>query len=1002
MGKYKAIADTYVRFGESERSVDPGEPLDIGFGRRIAYIEFRGNTGGERIEKAKLRLYAREVPFHGRIEIHQLGTVEIGAGISWNEAAKYEGEYVDTIDFYRGRTGWYEADVSRALKGVRGEFHLTFQLTAQTYPGREAIRLESGKTGRGEWSPQLVTEERGNVCGNVFDGNGCAENVAENVAENMVENIVENVAEKVAEEYAEKSAGIYPKDFTEDGYEMYLRYRPKTEAYCFENLRKLKNIFLDTSYDKAIRFELTEALSRMAGYTPEWCGPEADDSVISRTGLRIVETGKKEAGKESEKREEESQEAGSREEDSQEEGSQEEDSREEGSREEGSQKEGSREEEGSYRIREKNGVIEIDGVGTGVLYGVYTLISHIQREHTLKGICLDGTPYFKRRIFSHWDNFDGSIERGYAGQSFWKWKNPDESAFQRYRDYGRLCAAIGINGLVINNVNPDPKFISDENIALLAELADCFRDYGIRIYTSVSFDTPILQGGLDTADPEEAEVKAFWKKKADFIYRLIPDFGGFCVKGDSEGQPGPLKYGRDHACGANMLADVLKPYGGIVLWRAFVYHVPGLNADRACQAYEVFAPLDGKFRDNVILQIKNGPLDFQVNEPLSPLFGAMRHTKLGLEVQTALEYKGQTTHLCFVPEEFKRILIEETGNGKTAAVCREVFNAVVNTGNDRNWTRYTMAQANFFGTGRLAFDPFRSLAEIEEEWAELTFSTDRNVIETVSGLLSDSYATYAAYAAPYGLGFLCDRDTHFHPEPESRSAFHGCDESGMGYDRTAGGSGFCMQYEAERGQLIEDTERVEEEQLLWYHHLPFQYQMRDGRTLIQSVYDRLFAGAGRAAEMMERFGKLKGCIDEKRFEEIERTLNRQREESLIWRNRGLQYLHRLSRIPDERGRRLEPGTGRISLKESGEFLEVRTELKNGTLYLVDGGLATEDKYITEECLKLTVIGGYGVRIELKNGMDAYRCRKPEGAPVIKAFIMPEDGFMSRAEVDWCE
>ena len=914
MKTFLPVAVAGTSYEEPDRVSENTPWLELCFGRRAAYLEFKGDKGLSRLKMAKLRLPAISVPYHSRIDVWGLKSFAVGNGLSWNETPVNGWEYIDTADFYRGRTGWYEVDVSSAFAGVAGGFHITFKLAAQTYPGREAIRLESGRSGKDK-----VVEKRESNCPHLVF-------VYEDAEEKQGETVP-------VEQFADAERGI-----GEDGYEMWLRYRPMDPAYCRENLQRFEKIYIESRFEKAIRYELSEALGKIAGIEPQWCEKKlCGAAIIEKAGM----------------------------------------------------------EEGSYTISEEDGMINVTGGGAGVLYGLFALLSHLRRRKSLNDLPLEGSPYFKQRIFSHWDNFDGSVERGYAGESFWNWRKPDDLTYRRYRDYGRFCASVAINGLVINNVNPDPAFISDENIPKLAVLAECLREYGIRIYASISFDTPILQGGLDTADPEDPFVQDFWKKKIESIYRLIPDFGGFCVKGDSEGQPGPLKYGRDHACGANMLAERLKPHGGIVLWRAFVYQVPGLSSDRACQACQVFQPLDGKFLDNVVLQIKNGPLDFQVNEPLSPLFGAMEHTKTGLEVQIALEYKGQSVHLFFVPKEIQRILLEESGNGTTASVCREVFNAVSNTGNDRNWTRYTMGQANFFAVGRLAFNPFLSLWEAEKEWIELTFSDDKEVSDILTGLLEESCSVYASYAAPYGLGFLCDRDTHFHPEPESRGAFHGCNGDGLGYDRTARGSGFSLQYREEQRKHRENVEETEEEQLLWYHHLPFKYRMKDGRTLIQSLYDSLFEGAEETLKMAERFQTLAGKMDEKRYREICRTLLRQHEEALVWRNNGLAYFHSLSGIPDEKGRQLRAEPVEIEVRTEGKSLCVRTAENGGRLYLIDAGLAAETRYLTERILSMAVSDGHGLCLKLDGRNGFYCSEKPELFSNLQAFLVTEDEFLVR-------
>lgn len=556
---------------------------------------------------------------------------------------------------------------------------------------------------------------------------------------------------------------------------------------------------------------------------------------------------------------------------------------------------------------------------SGTLYGVFALLRQMQLREPIDSLNIRESPTNPLRMVNHWDNINGGIERGYAGRSLWKWEDLPELD-PRYRDYARMLASVGLNGTVLNNVNastgklPGWRLITPEYLPKVVALAGVFRQYGIKTYLSVSWDSPRTIGGLDTTDPQEPAVRQWWAKKADEIYALIPDFGGFLIKADSEGQPGPYAYGRTHAEGANMLAEALKPHGGIVLWRAFVY---GHKAtDRARHAYDNFAPLDGDFADNVLIQIKNGPIDFQVREPVSPLFGKMPETNLIMELQITQEYTGFSTHLCYLVPMWKEVLdfdicakgcdtpVKQIVSGETFNYANAGITGVINTGSDRNWTGHHLAQANTYGFGRLTWDPDLSSKEIAVEWTRLTFGNDPGVVDTITGMLLNSWEIYEAYTSPLGVGVIC-HGNHYDPAPARRTYYTGAKKTGVGFDRTvATGSGYADQYPEQVTAKYESIESCPDELLLFFHHVPYTHQLHSGKTVIQHIYDSHFEGVERAQKLRDQWKTLKDKVDDERYRHVLGRLNKQIDHAKVWRDSINSYFHDLSGIPDAKGREI--------------------------------------------------------------------------------------------------
>jgi alpha-glucuronidase len=545
----------------------------------------------------------------------------------------------------------------------------------------------------------------------------------------------------------------------------------------------------------------------------------------------------------------------------------------------------------------------------GVLYGAFAAIRAQKTGADLAKLDLTSTPKVKLRVLNHWDNLDGSVERGYAGQSLWDWWTLPDFKDPRYTDYARANAALGINGTVLNNVNASPDSLSAAYIAKAAALADVFRPWGIKVYLSARFSAPIELGGLKTADPLDPQVQAWWKAKSDEIYRAIPDFGGFLVKANSEGQPGPRDYHRTHAEGANMLAAAIAPHGGLVMWRAFVYAETDPD-DRAKQAYSEFKPLDGKFADNVLVQVKNGAIDFQPREPFHPLFGAMPKTPMMLELQITKEYLGFATHLAYLGPLFEEVLEADTrAKGKGSTVAKVVDGAleghdltgmagVANIARDRDWSGSTFNQANWYAFGRLAWNPTLSAEALAREWARQTFGDDPRVVDTAVSMMMESREAVVDYTGPFGLAHLMDTGHHYGPGPWvnelarpewNPTYYHKADRNGIGFDRTRTGSNAVAQYAPPVARMLADPRTTPESELLWFHHLPWDWKMKSGRTLWQEMVARYDRGVATVAHMQQQWDGVKGAVDAERWSKTATYLAIQHNEARWWRDASLAY-----------------------------------------------------------------------------------------------------------------
>ena len=561
----------------------------------------------------------------------------------------------------------------------------------------------------------------------------------------------------------------------------------------------------------------------------------------------------------------------------------------------------------------------------GVLYGVFALLSKIARGESIIGINEVQNPYAPIRWVNQWDNLDGRIERGYGGPSIFFADGKVRADLTRAGEYARLLASIGINGCTINNVNAAPGVLEDDFIAQAKRVADVFRPWGVQMSMSVDLSSPKLIGGLDTFDPVDPRVAEWWRKKVDGIYRQIPDFGGFVVKADSEGRSGPSAYGRTHADAANVIARALKPHGGVVFYRAFVYnhHLDWRDPknDRAKAAYDNFHLLDGKFDDNAVVQIKNGPIDFQVREPVSPLFGGLRRTNEAIELQITQEYTGQQKHLCFLVPMWKEVLdfdmrvdggstpVKDLVSGRVFHRRVGGFVGVANVGLDANWMGSPLALANLYGFGRLAWNPGLSSKTIIDEWTRLTFGSDPLVVRTIANLQLSSWQVYESYTGPLGAGTLTNIvGNHYDPGPESSEGngwgqWHRADHQGIGMDRTmATGTGYIGQYPTEVQKIYESLVACPDNLLLFFHHVPYTYALHSGKTVIQHVYDSHYEGAERAHDFVAEWKTLEGRVDPERYRDILARFEFQAGEAVKWRDAICKWIYGLSGIPDQRQR----------------------------------------------------------------------------------------------------
>lgn len=557
----------------------------------------------------------------------------------------------------------------------------------------------------------------------------------------------------------------------------------------------------------------------------------------------------------------------------------------------------------------------------GVLYGAFHFLRLLQTSQPIDQLNLLQKPQLQIRMLNHWDNLNGSIERGYAGRSLWDWNALPEKVDPRLRDYARANASIGINGAAINNVNASSQSLSNAYLRKAAAIADVFRPYGIRIFLSARFSAPMELGGLKTADPFDPAVAEWWKKKADEIYGLIPDFGGFLVKANSEGQPGPRTYNRNHVDGANMLAAAVAPYKGIVIWRAFVYDMkPGY--DRAAAAYDNLQPFDGKFADNVLLQVKNGPIDFQPREPFHPLFGGMPHTQVMPELQITQEYLGFSNHLVFLALMWREVLEADTfAKGKGSTVTKTVDGSlykqrltgiagVANTGSERNWTGHHISQANWYAFGRLAWNPALSSKQIANEWIRMTLTQDANAVASLTKLMLESHEAVVDYMTPLGLHHIMWGGHHYGPAPwwsrEGREDwnppyYHRADEKGLGFDRTATGSNQINQYHAPVRNRLASLKTCPENLLVWFHHVPWDHRMKSGRIFWDELALHYQRGVDWVRAARKEWARLANVIDAERHTAVAKKLEIQERDAVHWRDACLLYFQTFSKRPLPRG-----------------------------------------------------------------------------------------------------
>ncbi|MBU8975837.1 alpha-glucuronidase [Lysobacter sp. MMG2] len=688
----------------------------------------------------------------------------------------------------------------------------------------------------------------------------------------------------------------------EDGYDLWLRYRPIPEGEAAAYRARIAQLVAPaaTPAQQATRDELLRGLGGLLGTAPATAeAVDADGALIvgtpsSSKAIARSRLATKDLGRE------------------------------------------------GYRIRS----VEIDGRkatviaandDAGAMHGAFDFLRLLQTRQPLDALDIREVPRTQLRMLNHWDNLNRHVERGYAGESIWDWHKLPDYVDPRYTDYARANASIGINATVLNNVNASAQQLTPMYIEKAAALANVFRPYGIRVFLSARFSAPKEIGGLDTADPLDPKVRAWWKAKADEIYKAIPDFGGFLVKANSEGQPGPQDYGRTHADGANMMADAVKPHGGKVIWRAFVYSHETPD-DRAKQAFNEFVPLDGKFRDNVMVQVKNGAIDFQPREPFHPLFGAMPKTPLMMEFQITKEYLGFATHLAYLGPMFEETLRADTrvrGEGSTVA---EVVDGslhgykltgmagVANIGSDRNWSGSHFDQANWYVFGRLAWNPQASSRDIAEEWTRMTFSNDTDVVQPIVAMMMGSREAVVDYMTPLGLHHLMGRSHHYGPGPWVQGGpradwtsvyYHRASKDGIGFDRTTRGSDAVSQYAKPVAAQFDDAAKTPEEFLLWFHHLPWDYTTKSGRPLWDELVVRYTHGVEQVRGMRKTWDGLSGRIDPERHAQVATFLAIQEKEAQWWRDASIAYFQTFSQRPLPAG--YAPPAHSLEYYESLEF-----------------------------------------------------------------------------------
>lgn len=573
----------------------------------------------------------------------------------------------------------------------------------------------------------------------------------------------------------------------------------------------------------------------------------------------------------------------------------------------------------SYTIKSKNGTIVIASPSDiGLLYGTYHLLRLQATGKLSENTDIAESPFHDIRVLDHWDNLNGNSERGYAGKSiFWNMQEEGTNATESIRNnplhnnmYARANASLGINGAVLNNVNASPKMLTTEVLEQAKLYADVLRPYGIKVYLAVNFSSPVVLDGLKNADPLDKEVQQWWQKKAKQIYSLIPDFGGFLVKANSEGQPGPMDFGRTHADGANVLAKALKPYGGIVMWRAFVYSPS--DPDRAKQARIEFEDLDGQFLDNVIIQIKNGPIDFQPREPFNPLFGALHKTPDMVEFQVTQEYLGQANHLAYLGTMWQEFFEEVNQHANYIAYQKQsrlnAISGVANIGTDPDWTGHPLAQSNWYAYGRMAWDPTLSAEDIAQEWVKQTFlsPTEDVVTTTLVNMLMRSREAVVDYEMPVGLHHQFG-DSHYAPGPWDDKGgrrdwlpvfYNQADANGIGFDRTtATGSKNTAQYAPSFGDVMESLATCPDKYLLWFHHVAWDHKCQSGRPLWEELCYHYQQGLNEARQLQRMWNSLEGKIDDNIFRDVQVRLMTQTRDAEWWKDGCLLYFQSLNKMP---------------------------------------------------------------------------------------------------------
>ena len=682
---------------------------------------------------------------------------------------------------------------------------------------------------------------------------------------------------------------VLPPAHAEDGYDLWLRYRPLPNAQAQVYRAQLQTLVApqSTQLQRSARAELLRGLEGLLGQAPTLAtqaqgsgtlviGTPASSALIARLRLPLRELGAE-----------------------------------------------------GYLIRrlavagQPVTVVAAQG-DAGALYGAFHLLRLLQTGQSLAEVDVREQPRLQLRVLNHWDNLDRSVERGYAGESIWDWQKLPGYLDPRYTDYARANASLGLNGAVLNNVNASAASLTPAYLQKAAALAGVLRPWAMRVYLSARFSAPIEIGGLKTADPLDPQVQRWWKDKADEIYRLIPDFGGFVVKANSEGQPGPQDYGRSHADGANMLADALKPHGGVVMWRAFVYSHEQPD-DRAKQAYAEFVPLDGRFRDNVLLQVKNGAIDFQPREPFHPLFGAMPKTPLMMEFQITKEYLGFATHLVYLGALYEETLQADTFRPTRGHTVAQVIEGkghalsgmagVANIGSDRNWSGSIFDQANWYAFGRLAWNPRQSARAIADDWVRMTFSNDPAFVTPVVEMMMASREAVVDYMTPLGLHHLMGRGHHYGPAPWDAGSerpdwdpvyYHRADRNGIGFERGSAGSNAVGQYAPALARQFDDLATVPERDLLWFHHVPWDHRMKSGKTLWDELVLHYGRGVDQVAAMRATWASLSPYVDPQRYQEVSSFLAIQQDEAQWWRDASIAYWQSINGLPLPAGQKPPP------------------------------------------------------------------------------------------------